>query len=67
MWLKRSLDTKDIDTANRRAKPVHMEFDQTLERAKAWIAERPLVTSLSPVIIKRMVEYSLCDEARFSR
>ena len=57
VWLKRSLDTKEIETANKRAKPVLIEFDHTLDKAKALLAERPLVTSLSPVLIKRMAEY----------
>ena len=56
-WLKRSLDTKEIETANKRAKAVLIEFDHTLDKAKALLAERPLVTSLSPVLLKRMAEY----------
>jgi integrase len=56
-WLKRSLGTKDANEANRRAKAVLIEFDRTLERARGSLAERPLRTSLSPVEIKRMVEY----------
>jgi integrase len=56
-WLKRSLGTKDAEQANRIAKPVLIEFDRTLDRARALAAERPLRTSLSPVEIKRMVEY----------
>jgi len=56
-WLKRSLGTKDAEQANRIGKPVHIEFDRTLDRARALVAERPLRASLSPVEIKRMVEY----------
>jgi hypothetical protein len=57
VWLKRSLGTKDLETANKRAKAVLIEFDRTLERAEALAAPRPLRTSLSPVEIKRMAEY----------
>ncbi len=56
-WLKRSLGTKDADEANKRAKAVLIEFDRTLERAKALSDERPLRTTLSAVEIKRMAEY----------
>jgi integrase len=56
-WLKRSLGTKDVEQANRIAKPVLIEFDRTLDRARALIAERPLRTTLSPVEIKRMTDY----------
>jgi hypothetical protein len=57
VWLKRSLGTKDLETANKRAKAVLIEFDRTLERAEALAAPRPLRTSLSAVEIKRMAEY----------
>ena len=57
VWLKRSLGTKDAERANRVAKPVLIEFDNTLDRARALIAERPVRSSLSPVEIKRMAEY----------
>jgi integrase len=59
IWLKRSLGTKDIATANRSAKAVLIEFDLTFERARGLITERarPLRTSLSPVEIKRIAEY----------
>ncbi len=56
-WLKRSLGTKDQNEANKRAKPVLIEFEKTLERAKQLTARRPLRTSLSPVEIKRMADY----------
>ena len=56
-WLKRSLGTKDAVQANRLAKPVLIEFDRTLDRAKALLVARPIRTSLSAVEIKRMVEY----------
>ncbi|HEX3937039.1 MAG TPA: DUF6538 domain-containing protein [Xanthobacteraceae bacterium] len=57
VWLKRSLGTKDLETANKRAKAVLIKFDRTLERAEALAAPRPLRTSLSAVEIKRMAEY----------
>jgi hypothetical protein len=57
VWLKRSLGTKDAGEANRRGKPVLIEFDHTLERARGLTAERPLRTSLAAVEIKRMAEY----------
>ena len=56
-WLKRSLGTKDAERANRVAKPVLIEFDRMLDRARAVIAVRPQRVSLSPVEIKRMAEY----------
>ncbi len=56
-WLKRSLDTKNLREANERAKPVLIEFGNTLKRAEALLAERPVRTSLSPIEIKRMAEY----------
>jgi uncharacterized protein DUF6538 len=57
VWLKRSLDTKVIETANKRAKPVLIQFDQILADAEALTAKRPQRTSLSPVEIKRITEY----------
>jgi integrase len=56
-WLKRSLATKDAAQANRIAKPVLIEFDRTLDRARGLIAERPARAGLSSVEIKRMAEY----------
>src|ERR1700721_1508297 len=53
IWLKRSLGTKDIEQANRIAKPVLIEFDRTLDRARALIAERPARANLYPGEIKR--------------
>jgi hypothetical protein len=40
-WLKRSLRTKDLATANVRAKPVLIEFDRILERARKLYSEKP--------------------------
>src|SRR5260370_26635745 len=56
-WLKRSLGTKDLTTANKLAKPVLIEFDRTLERAEALLKEQPRRTALSRVEITRMGEY----------
>ena len=56
-WLKRSLGTKDADKANRIAKPVLIEFDRTLDRARALVAKRPLRDRLTPIERKRMTEY----------
>ena len=44
VWLKRTLATKDVGEANRRAKAVQIEFDQILEQAQGLLAERPLRT-----------------------
>jgi uncharacterized protein DUF6538 len=57
VWLKRSLDTKDLETANKRVKPVLIEFDHTLERAEALTDKRPARASLSAIEIRRMAEY----------
>jgi integrase len=57
VWLKKSLDTKRLAEANTRAKAVLIGFDQTLGRAEALVAERPLRTSVSLVEIRRMAEY----------
>jgi hypothetical protein len=40
-WLKRSLGTKELARANFLAKPVLIEFDRVLERAKALLKEQP--------------------------
>ncbi len=41
-WLKRSLATKDAGDANRRAKPVQLEFDRILDRQRD--SRRPPLT-----------------------
>jgi hypothetical protein len=46
-WLKRSLRTKDVEQANRTAKPVLIEFDRILAQAEALQAEQPLRSELS--------------------
>ncbi|MBR0869787.1 hypothetical protein JQ633_05415 [Bradyrhizobium tropiciagri] len=59
--LKRSLGTKSLREANIRAKPVLVEFDRIIARAKARLAEStaPLIkrTSLNDTEIKRMAEW----------
>jgi hypothetical protein len=63
--LKKSLGTKDAREANVRAKPVLMDFDRIIARARARLAESaaPLVkrSSLSDIEIKRMAEYLYAD------
>jgi integrase len=63
-WLQRSLRTKDFREANIRAKPVLIEFDQILEKAKALTGPRQLRTELSDSEIKRISEffYARCLE-----
>src|SRR5262245_7337646 len=56
-WLKRSLGTKRVHEANIRAKPVLMEFDTILERARELLKEKPTRTALTRTEIKRMAEY----------
>jgi hypothetical protein len=58
VWLKRSLGTKRLSEANVRVKPVLIQFDQTLARAKETLKARPVRTSLSAVEIKRMADYT---------
>jgi hypothetical protein len=63
-WLKRSLRTKDLATANVRAKSVLIEFDRILERASKLPAvaphseepKPPLRRTLSQTEIERVAE-----------
>jgi hypothetical protein len=57
VWLKRSLDTKDITIASKRARAVLIEFDRVLADAEALTAKRPLRSNLSAVETKRLAEY----------
>src|SRR5258707_350163 len=58
VYLKKSLGTKDLRTANVRAKPVLMEFDRLLRAAEALKGAKPATrASLSPAEINRMAEY----------
>jgi len=63
-WLQRSLRTKDFREANIRAKPVLIEFDKILEKAKALAGPRQLRMELSDSEIKRISEffYARCLE-----
>jgi hypothetical protein len=56
-WLKRSLATKDLARANVLAKPVLIEFDRILERARELLKEQPRRRELSRAEIARMGEY----------
>ena len=55
-WLKRSLATKDREEAKVRAKPILIDFDQTLSRASALLKAKPVRTSLTHVEIRRIAE-----------
>jgi integrase len=56
-WLKRSLGTKNLHEANIRAKPVLMEFDGIIERARELLKETPTRTTLTSAEIKKMADY----------
>src|SRR5580700_11155801 len=60
-YLKKSLGTKDLKTANRVAKPVQTGFDEVLQQAEALLrtSDAPLVprTALTEAEIKRMAHY----------
>jgi hypothetical protein len=45
IFLKRSLDTKDLREANIRAKPVLTGFDRILAQAEALTVQRPMSTT----------------------
>lgn len=61
--LKKSLGTKDLKTANVRAKPVQMEFDRIMRGAQALLDTKPPTRdSLSPIEIDRMAEYVYARE-----
>jgi hypothetical protein len=55
-FLKKSLGTKDLKTANIRAKPIQAGFDRVFGEAEQLLAARPMRESLSAVEIKRMAE-----------
>jgi hypothetical protein len=55
-FLKKSLGTKDLKTANIRAKPVQAGFDRVFGEAEQLLAARPMRGSLSAIEIKRMAE-----------
>src|SRR5262245_8481621 len=56
-WLKKSLGTKSPNDAKLRGKPVLIEFDRTIERARELLKEQPTRISLSRIEIARMAEY----------
>jgi hypothetical protein len=57
-YLKKSLGTKDLKTANVRAKPVQMDFDRIMRAAAALKDTKPPTRDiLSSVEIERMAEY----------
>ena len=55
-FLKKSLATKDLKTANVRAKPVQAGFDRVLGEAEQLLAARPMRETLGATEIKRMAE-----------
>src|SRR5215475_3794570 len=57
VFLKRSLDTKDLREANIRAKPVLIEFDWTLAQAEALTVQRPMRTTLGKREIDQITSY----------
>jgi len=58
VYLKKSLGTKDLRTANVRAKPVLMEFDRVMRAANALLdAKPPTRDTLSSAEIERMADY----------
>jgi hypothetical protein len=56
VYLKKSLGTKDLKTANVRAKPVLAGFDRVFAEAEQLLATRPMRESLSAIEIKRLAE-----------
>jgi integrase len=57
IFLKRTLDTKDLREANIRAKPVLMEFDRILARAEALTVQRPMRATLENREIEQITNY----------
>jgi integrase len=55
-FLKKSLGTKDLKTANVRAKPALATFDRAFSEAEQLLAARPMRETLSATEIKRMAE-----------
>jgi hypothetical protein len=62
VFLKRTLDTKDLRVANIRAKPILMEFDRVLAQAEALTVERPLRSSLEKREIDQIADYFFAHE-----
>jgi integrase len=57
VFLKRTLDTKDLREANIRAKPVLMEFDRILAQAEALTVQRPMRATLEKREIEQITNY----------
>jgi hypothetical protein len=57
VFLKRSLDTKNLREANIRAKPVLIEFDRTLAQAEALAVRRPMRATLEKREIEQITNY----------
>ncbi len=57
VFLKRTLDTKDLREANIRAKPVLIEFDRILAQAEALTVQRPVRTTLEKREIDQIANY----------
>ena len=57
VFLKRSLDTKDLREANIRAKPVLIEFDRILAQAEALTVQRPMRATLGKREIEQITNY----------
>jgi hypothetical protein len=56
VFLKKSLGTKVLKTANVAATHVLGQFDRTIADAEALLKERPVIPSLTDAQIKRMAE-----------
>ena len=57
IFLKRTLDTKDLREANIRAKPVLIEFDRILAQAEALTVQRPVRITLEKREIDQIANY----------
>jgi integrase len=57
VFLKRTLDTKDLREANIRAKPILMEFDRILAQAEALTVQRPMRPTLEKREIEQITNY----------
>jgi len=66
VFLKRTLDTKDLREANIRAKPVLIEFDRILAQAEALTVQRPMRTTLEKREIDQITNYFFAHAAPFA-
>jgi hypothetical protein len=62
VFLKRTLNTKDLREANIRAKPVLIEFDKIIARAETLAADRPRRTSLQKREIEQIADFYYAHE-----